>query len=70
MRAARDEADVALRLAARARDGVDTYSVGRAIGRGLGDGGQAYVWGVEYQKGAVYASDMIGGLWVLAPVSR
>jgi hypothetical protein len=48
----------------------DLAKTGRTIGRGLGAGAQVYVWGVEYLKGAVYASDMIGGLWVLAPVSR
>lgn len=34
----------------------------------LDTGGQVYVWGVQFVNGKVYASDMINGLWRLAPV--
>ena len=34
----------------------------------LDTGGQVYVWGVQFANGKVYASDMINGLWRLAPV--
>jgi hypothetical protein len=47
----------------------DLTKMGRALGVGL-TGQSTYVWGVEYTADAVYASDMLGGLWVLAPVTR
>jgi hypothetical protein len=47
----------------------DLTKMGRALGVGL-TSQSAYVWGVEYTADAVYASDMLGGLWVLAPVTR
>jgi hypothetical protein len=28
------------------------------------------VWGVQFQSGAVYASDMVTGIWKLQAVSR
>jgi hypothetical protein len=65
--------------AARLSDGrCDLGRAGREIGRGLAEpGAGVYVWGVEYAAGtgaaadaAVYASDMLGGLWKLGPVVR
>jgi len=49
----------------------DLAKMGRQVGRGL-DSGQptVYVWGVEYANGTLYASDMLGGLWVLSAVTR
>jgi len=39
------------------------------LARGLLEtGGQVFVWGVQFVNGKVYASDMINGLWRLAPV--
>ena len=29
-----------------------------------------YVWGVHYQNGFVYASDMANGIWKLRAISR
>ena len=49
----------------------DLRKMGREIGIGLLDRGTAvYVWGVQYLDGAVYASDMINGIWKLRPASR
>jgi hypothetical protein len=49
----------------------DLRKMGRELGIGLTDRGNAvYVWGVQYLSGALYASDMINGLWKLAPVVR
>ena len=49
----------------------DLRKMGRELGVGLLDRGNAvYVWGVQYLNGAVYASDMINGIWKLAPVTR
>src|SRR4051812_40119611 len=49
----------------------DLRRMGRELGVGLTDSGNAvYVWGVQYLNGALYASDMINGLWKLAPVVR
>jgi len=56
--------------AERTADGrCDLAKTGREIGRGLTDRG-AYVWGVELAGGAVYASDMLNGLWKLGPAPR
>jgi hypothetical protein len=45
--------------------------MGRELGVGLLDRGNAvYVWGVQFEGGAVYASDMLNGLWKLRPLSR
>ena len=41
------------------------YELARGL---LETGGQVYVWGVHFANGKVYASDMINGLWRLAPV--
>ncbi|MEP6618173.1 MAG: hypothetical protein ABJE47_02615 [bacterium] len=49
----------------------DLRKMGRELGIGLLDQGTpVYVWGVQYLDGAVYASDMINGIWKLRPVSR
>ena len=49
----------------------DLRKMGRELGIGLTDrGNPVYVWGVQYLNGALYASDMINGLWKLAPVAR
>ena len=49
----------------------DLRKMGRELGIGLIDRGNAvYIWGVQYLNGALYASDMINGLWKLAPVTR
>ena len=36
----------------------------------LGSGNPVYVWGVQYLGGAVYASDMLNGIWKLRPAVR
>jgi hypothetical protein len=49
---------------ARASDGrCDLGKMGREVGRALVNSGRIYVWGVQWTNGAVYASDMLNGLW-------
>ena len=49
----------------------DLRKMGRELGIGLlNEGNQVYVWGVQFLNGAVYASDMINGLWKLRAMSR
>ncbi len=49
----------------------DLTKMGRAIGVGLLDQGNAvFVWGVQYVNGALYASDMLNGIWKLRPLTR
>ena len=49
----------------------DLSKMGRAIGVGLLDQGNAvYIWGVQYVNGALYASDMLNGIWKLRALSR
>jgi hypothetical protein len=49
----------------------DLRKMGRELGIGLLDrGNPVYVWGVQYLSGAVYASDMLNGIWKLKSVSR
>ena len=49
----------------------DLRKMGRELGIGLLDrGNPVYVWGVQYLGGALYASDMINGIWKLRPVAR
>ena len=50
----------------------DLSKMGREVGVGLLDQGNnpVYIWGVQYVGGAVYASDMINGIWKLRPVTR
>ena len=47
----------------------DLRAMGREVGRGLADGTPpVYVWGVQLSGGALYASDMLNGLWKLQTV--
>ncbi|MES2178725.1 MAG: hypothetical protein V4550_12770 [Gemmatimonadota bacterium] len=49
----------------------DLRKMGRELGIGLLDrGNPVYVWGVQYVNGAVYASDMINGIWKLRATAR
>ncbi len=49
----------------------DLFKMGRELGVGLLDrGNPVFVWGVQYVNGAVYASDMINGIWKLRAVTR
>jgi hypothetical protein len=51
----------------RSADGrCDLAKMGREVAHGLGDR-QAYIWGVQLLNGRIYASDMLNGLWKLAP---
>lgn len=46
----------------------DLQKMGREKAVGLATG--TYVWGVQFAGGAVYASDMLSGIWKLQPVVR
>jgi hypothetical protein len=49
----------------------DLRKMGRELGVGLLDrNASAYVWGVQYLNGSVYASDMANGLWKLRALAR
>jgi hypothetical protein len=49
----------------------DLRKMGRELGVGLLDqGNSVYVWGVQYQSGSLFASDMLNGLWKLRPIGR
>lgn len=49
----------------------DLTKMGRELAIGLKDrGNPVYIWGVQYLNGAVYASDMLSGIWKLKSVSR
>ena len=49
----------------------DLRKLGREIGIGLQDRpNPVFVWGVQYLDGAVYASDMLNGLWKLRSLTR
>jgi hypothetical protein len=49
----------------------DLSKMGREKGVGLkGISSNVSVWGVQFQSGAVYASDMVNGIWKLQAVSR
>lgn len=49
----------------------DLRKMGRELGIGLLDRGTpVYVWGVQFVGGAVYASDMINGIWKMRPLAR
>lgn len=55
----------------RAADGrCDLKAMGRVKAVGLADGAQVFIWGVHYTGTALYASDMLNGLWKLTPLSR
>jgi hypothetical protein len=49
----------------------DLGKMGRELAVGLTDrSNPVYVWGVQYQNGVVYASDMRNGIWALQALSR
>jgi hypothetical protein len=48
----------------------DLGLMGRSMATGLLDRSPVYVWGVQFVGAAVYASDMLNGLWKLAAVTR
>ncbi|MEP6730133.1 MAG: hypothetical protein ABJE10_05830 [bacterium] len=49
----------------------DLRKMGRELAIGLQDqANPVYIWGVQYLGGAVYASDMINGIWKLRSVAR
>jgi hypothetical protein len=49
----------------------DLRRMGRELGIGLLDrGNPVYVWGVQYVNGAVFASDMLHGIWKLRALAR
>ena len=57
--------------AQRSDDGrCDLERMGRTLALGLQQVGQPFVWGVQYTGSALYASDMINGLWKLRPYLR
>ena len=58
--------------AQKSTDGrCDLEKMGRLVARGLADGAPpVYVWGVEWTASALYASDMLGGLWKLGVATR
>jgi hypothetical protein len=47
----------------------DLGKSGRELGHALQDQGPVYVWGVQLLGGRIYASDMLNGIWKLAPVA-
>jgi len=47
----------------------DLAKMGRELAHGLGDVGPVYVWGVQLVGSSLYASDMLNGIWKLAPAS-
>jgi hypothetical protein len=50
----------------RSSDGrCDLGKMGREVGRGLQGGDPVYIWGVRYDSGSLFASDMLGRLWKL-----
>lgn len=55
--------------AQRAANGLcDLRLMGREKGVALSTGG-AYIWGVQFAGDALYASDMLNGIWKLRPVT-
>jgi hypothetical protein len=46
----------------------DLGKMGREVASGPTGVGAVYVWGVQLSGGYVYASDMLNGIWKLAPV--
>jgi hypothetical protein len=49
----------------------DLSKMGRELAVGLKDrAGPVYVWGVQFVSGAVYASDMLNGIWKLRAAAR
>lgn len=61
--AAQQDVNVPLNLAR-----CDLRLMGKEVAVGLLDAGRSvYVWGVQFSGAAVYASDMLNGLWKLGP---
>jgi hypothetical protein len=55
--------------AIRSADGrCDLAKSGRELGHALQAQGDVYVWGVQLLGSRIYASDMLNGLWEIAPV--
>ncbi|HEY4217277.1 MAG TPA: hypothetical protein VGM67_09065 [Gemmatimonadaceae bacterium] len=49
----------------------DLRLMGRELATGLADVNRGvYVWGVSYQNGSLYASDMLNGIWKLGPAAQ
>jgi hypothetical protein len=46
----------------------DLVKMGRELASGPTGGSPVYIWGVQLSGGRVYASDMLNGIWKLAPV--
>jgi hypothetical protein len=46
----------------------DLGKMGREVASGPTGVGAVYIWGVQLSGGYVYASDMLNGIWKLAPV--
>ena len=56
-------------VAERAPDGrCDLGRMGRELATGLTSGPAVSIWSVQFTGDAAYASDMLNGLWKLAPV--
>ncbi|HEX7124182.1 MAG TPA: hypothetical protein VF406_00210 [Thermodesulfobacteriota bacterium] len=52
--------------AQKSTDGrCDLARMGRDVGHALGDVPQPYTWGVHFENGKLYASDMVHGLYVI-----
>lgn len=45
----------------------DLARMGREVANGLRGVGPVYIWGVQLSGGRIYASDMLNGIWKLAP---
>ncbi|MDQ6769634.1 MAG: hypothetical protein M3Z54_06575 [Gemmatimonadota bacterium] len=45
----------------------DLAKMGREVANGLQGGPPVYIWGVQLSGGRIYASDMLNGIWKLAP---
>ncbi|HZD84807.1 MAG TPA: hypothetical protein VE052_02750, partial [Gemmatimonadaceae bacterium] len=53
----------------KAQDGrCDLAKMGRELAHGPNGVGPVYIWGVQLLASRVYASDMLNGIWKLAPV--
>jgi len=54
--------------ASKSPDGrCNLAKMGREVAHGLEDEQPVFVWGVQLSNGRIYASDMLNGLWKLAP---
>jgi hypothetical protein len=56
----------------RSLDGrCDLRLMGRQKATGLLDQNTpVFIWGVHFANGSLFASDMVNGIWKLAPVTR